>query len=421
VVHGTRRATAWLCTVVASIMAAHFVAGPAYACLGGYRGPDWQVGNSPLIVIGTIEKVEAGKVTSAKKHRASFESGGGESHRVPPTIATVRITRVLKGKYADAHIRIGGGPIHNSCDADWFYALKVGDQKIFILPYYPVDGEVALEWHGSMLKLVATSMIESRIARAVKFRDTHLARIRSEQPKVYAAGTQLGEDLRKAAKTWPEMNWNAQTGKPSDLYETALADLTRKLAKFDIETIRTALAIDWPADGSNPWWRNRLWKEALSEVSKSRIKEIDAVEDRWIRETLNRARVEERHIDEYLAALKKATVHGSLCFPYEPSSDWGFFHRDYAGGRGVLSTDLILRCHSYDRGAMLHAYAGTLDSSVLANIDPKRVKPWVASLNHSDDERLRWIAQRIIAQTPGADFADLVRESHPDPKKKSAE
>jgi hypothetical protein len=384
----------------------YFVAAPAHACLGGYRGPDWQVGNSPLILIGTIEKVEPGKIVSGIKYRAPFD-GGGESHRTPATIATVRITRILKGKYADAHIRIGGGPIHNSCDDDWFYDLKVGEQELFILPYYPIHGEVALEWSGSIRKLSDTSMVESRVARGVAFREAYLADLQREQPAAYATGTRLAREIRDDAKTWPEEKFDRKGNEAADFVK-ASKRLQEKLATIDVEAIRAALAFDWLADDCGYWWRRSLWREAISTIENSRAREMDVVEDQWIRRTLACAGIAKEHTDKYIAAIQKSGLHGHLCFPYQPSTDWSFFHEDYRGGAEILSTDLILRYHCYDRNAMLHAYAGDLDSSILANIFPKRVKNWVDSLYRNDDERLRWVAERIIAQSQGTDFVDLI-------------
>jgi hypothetical protein len=377
----------------------HLAAAPAHACLGGYRGADWQVGNSPLILIGTIEKVEAGKVANVERYRAPFDSSG-ESHATPPTIATVRIMRILKGKYADAHIRIGSGPIHSACDVDWFYTFKVGEQKIFILPYYPVEREVAVEWAGSIRELADTSMIESRIHRAVTFRDAYLADLQREQPKVYAAGMRLAEEIRNAAKTWPDDDRDAKTGERSAACKKALAALQEKLSKEDVEAIRAALAVDWLADDSGQWWRKWLWREALSKTEALQLQKVKAAENQWIRKTLAAAGVEKEHIDKYLASLSKSQWRGVLCFPHETPTDWGFFHHDRAVDAEILTTDLILRCQSYDRCAMLHAYAGALDASVLANIDPKRAKPWVDSLYRNDDGRLRWIAEQIIKQIP---------------------
>ncbi|MEN6457987.1 MAG: hypothetical protein ABFC63_03590 [Thermoguttaceae bacterium] len=383
------------------------MASPAWGCLGGYRGPDWQVGNSPLILIGTIEKVEAGKIANAAKYRAPFD-GGGESHRTPPTIATVRIDRIVKGRYSGSLLRIGSGPIHNSCDEDWFYAFTLGEQKLFILPYDPVDGEVALEWGGSVLELSETSMIESRVARAVAFRDTYLADLQREEPRTYAQGVRLAAEIRESAKSWPDPQRDEETGKPSDAYNKSLAELQKKLAAADVEAIRAALAIDWLADDSGHWERKQLWRDAMTAVASSRVPELDAAGERWVRKTLARAGVEKQRVENYLATVAKAKLHVHLHYPHDAPTEWSYFHYDYAGGAEILTTDFILRYHSYDRGAMLHTYAGALDSSILAKIDSKRVKPWVVSLYHNDDERLRWLAKQVIGLTPGTPFVDCV-------------
>ena len=92
-------------------------------CMAEYRSPDWQIANSPLIVDPEIEKVEDGKV--AGDQRANDVP---QPPPIKPTVATVRITRILKGSYSGACLRVGSGPMRNCAMYEVHCASRSGSR-----------------------------------------------------------------------------------------------------------------------------------------------------------------------------------------------------------------------------------------------------------------------------------------------------
>lgn len=176
----------WLEVFFVGAMGVHLAACDARACLAEYRSPDWQVAHSPLVIIGKVEKVEKGKVANAEQERGLW-SKNLNKHEPKPSIATVRIMRILKGNYPKTHVRIGSGPIRSCAFHEVHCSFHVGDQWVCILPSYPRDGAVALLWGGSVRSLRETEMVESQVARAIAYRDTYLNELQRENPKVHAA------------------------------------------------------------------------------------------------------------------------------------------------------------------------------------------------------------------------------------------
>jgi hypothetical protein len=413
--HRTHPTMMWLEVFFVGAMGVHLAACDARACLAEYRSPDWLVADSPLVIIGKVEKVEKGKVANAEQERGLWSKNLNKDEP-EPSISTVRIMRILKGNYTQTHVRIGSGPIRSCAPYEVHCSFRVGDQWVFILPSYPRDGAVALLWGRSVRSLSETEMVEAQVARAIAYRDAYLSELQRENPKVHAAAGQLAEEMRKAGKAWPEANRDKKTYEPSKEYQTAVDKLKDALAKVDVEAIRAALALDWLSEEPDPWWRKEVWVGAIEKVTESRNREIAALQRDWIRKTLTRAHVEKEYVDGYLKAAEKEDPRASLSFPPEPPWMYSYLHEKPAGG--VLSTDFILRYHSYHRGMMVPAYAGGFSAEVFTGLDPKRVRPLIASLYHSDDERLRWLANQAIGYMPGTEFADLVlddmiEEGHP--------
>ncbi|MCE9582953.1 MAG: hypothetical protein K8T20_10695 [Planctomycetes bacterium] len=71
----------------------------ARACLAEYRSVEWMAETSRLAFVGRIEKVDP------------VANGGGEYQIGVPAVATVRIVRMLRGKWRKATIEIMNGPV----------------------------------------------------------------------------------------------------------------------------------------------------------------------------------------------------------------------------------------------------------------------------------------------------------------------
>ena len=239
----------------------------AIACLAYYRSPEWQVANSPLIVIGEVEKIENGLLP-----KQPWRTGFGEgrvNEKTSVTIATVRILRILKGRYPQPLIRVGSGPIP-TCGGDEHYSFKLGEQSIYILPSDPQDGAIALRFGRSVLPLTETAMIESRVVRAIAYRAAYLDALRQQKPKVHAAAVQLANQLLVESKRWPAFAYDEKTHDYATEFKLGMTALKERLAEVDAETIIAAQAIDWINEEPNIWWRRELWDRVVCDLGKSR-------------------------------------------------------------------------------------------------------------------------------------------------------
>jgi hypothetical protein len=373
----------------------------ARGCLCHYRSPDWQVAHSPLILIGRIEKVE-------DLHPDPEMDGKGD--RTRPSLAHVRIQRILKGRYEQKTVRVRSGPIRSCSPFPCYVHFQVGDHWLFILPVYPEQGETPLMWSGSLRELRDTEMIEARIARCRAYREAYLDEIQSEQPEVFAAATALAKEMREAAKQWPAprpiIASDVETGFTEFYADPEAAEakeerLSKRLARAGVEEIRTAQALDWLRDEPRCWVRHPLWLRSLRDCVPELEEQIAAVEKRRIRKLLCHAGLEQRRIEEYLAAIgEERRFSDNLEFPV----NWPYWHDDES--KVDLTTDFIVSFHSYDRGAMFPAYVG--GSPDFCRLNPERITPIVAALWGSDDERLRLLASVVIERVPGTMFVSLV-------------
>lgn len=374
----------------------------ARGCLCHYRSPDWQVAHSPLILIGRIEKVE---------DVPPDPEMDGEGDRARPSLAHVRIQRILKGRYEQETVRVRSGPIRSCSPFPRYVHFQVGDHWLFILPVYPEQSEAPLMWGGSLRELRDTEMIEARIARCRAYRGAYLDEIHREQPEVFAAATALAKEMREAAKQWPAprpiIGPDVETGftefyADPEAAEAKEEQLSKRLARAGVEEIRTAQALDWLRDEPRCWVRHPLWLRSLRDCVSEREEQIAAVEKRRIRKLLRHAGVEQPRIEEYVAAIEEERRFSEdLEFPVS----WPYWHgRDES--KVDLTTDFIVSYHSYDRGAMFPAYVG--GSSDFSRLNPERVKPIIAALWGSDDERLRRLASGVIKRVPGTVFVNLV-------------
>jgi hypothetical protein len=366
-----------------------------------YFSLDDYVVKSPLIFVGEVEKVEKGHIAPPKTRLWDVPMLQDEA-----TVGTVKVLRVLKGRYLENHVRIGSGLVHHHtmCSIGHLH-FDVGQQSLFVLPSYPKNGEVAAMLFENMLPLTDIAKIESRIARAKAFRDAYLIELQKEQPKVYAAAVQFADEMRQAATTWPQDDMDSAV--PAGWYKTGFRDLEQKVAKVDVEVIRAALAIDWLAEDPVPWSRKDVWNDIVKKINASRTTEIDESQNRWIRKTLTRAAVENEYIDKYIDALKRANRHGFMGFPFVPSSDYEFFrHRPLTAQ--ALTTDFILRCQGYFQEIELGVCRKDSKWALLPCLQPNRIKQYVAALYGDENEELRSYAQTIIGRVPGTAFVDLV-------------
>ena len=76
---------------------------------------------------------------------------------------------------------------------------------------------------------------------------------------------------------------------------------------------------------------------------------------------------------------------------------------------GCLTTDFILRYHSYDRGATLPAYAFDFPASVLKDLNPRQVNRWSPPcIEATTSGNGGGLAQQAISYVPGTECVDIV-------------
>ena len=367
----------------------------SFACLGCYYSPDWLVVHSPLILIGRIENVE--KVDPKQVPSSGYRplSDRLDPDRPGPTMAQVRVLRVLRGKYSNPIVTVYSGPIETCSPSAVHYSFKAGEELLFLLPTIPSKHGAALRYQLSLLPVSKTHMIESRLTRARQYQADYLAEMERERPQTYLTARKLVEQMRQVSPKWPELTRvpvnhmpGHFTDEEGEAFKSAKETLVKDLAGIEVEAIRTADAIDWLSDDSTCWSRHPLWGRALWDLAQARGKEAATAERARIRRELVRNGVEQGQIDRYLADIPDSDLAFSLGFP--PHAPYS--HRKHSPEN--LTTDFILRFHSYDRGAMFRDYGMRFE--VLAELDAPRVSMIIPALYGSDDQQLRVVACRAI-------------------------
>lgn len=326
--------------------------------------------------------------------------------------------RVIKGAYDDPEIRVRSGPIP-SCMGPFHVRFTVAETRIFLLRMKPARGVAQLAWQGSIRPVLDTELIEHCLLRARAVKARHLEEMKRDSPGIYAEALALRDRLREASKRWPDPEpegsefeprpavRGGRAGEPdppspptrAEMIESASEALAQELAEIDVEAIRVALAMAW-LDGAERWVGHVVWREAMRVLGDLRKDEIAAAERSSIRRTLAEASVEERHVEEYLAAIEDRDLAREIVFPHSAP----YAYRDRQSD--VLTTDLILRWHLYDRGAVFRDFG--MDFDRLATLEPERLSAVMPAMYGSADEQVHLVAYRAIEAMPGTDFFHLL-------------
>jgi hypothetical protein len=356
----------------------------ALGCLGHYHSPDSLVADSPLIVIGKIESV---KEMGSKK--CPIDRPGW-------SVASVRILRTIKGSYNKQEVDIHSGPIESCSLRPVHYRFAIGETCIFILPSYPENGESCLKYGGSLLGLEHVELVESRLNRAKSYRSKHIEDLKKTSPKVHKAAELLFNNFSKDSKEWPR-------SEEKENFEAIKEAVLKQLDGVDIKIIRTAIALDWLSDDPASWSKHPLWKSAMKELAAIRKKEVLKTRRVYIEKMLTEIGVTKKHIKGYMKSIPDSDswLDDPLTFPPRLPDPWNTKREG-----DVLTTDFILRYHSYDRGAMFPAYGMGFEQ--FATLNPARLQEIIPALFGSADERLRTVAHWAINYIPGVYFIDTV-------------
>ncbi|MHC4983113.1 MAG: hypothetical protein ACYTF6_08105 [Planctomycetota bacterium] len=399
----------------------------AKACLAHYHSVDQLVADSPLIIIGEVVATE--KMPKELAASPSLLDGGPSPPHEgdpQPAVATVRVLRVLQGSWKNKTIRIGSGPIGACSPWAAHYRFAKGDRAIYILPALPAKGYVCLRYQGSIRDIKKTEMVEQYIARARAHRSDYLAKVKDNQPDVYAAAGKLRGELVQAAKSWPQPRrvplevekdmgaekdaQGAKAGektepayweKETHLTKAATKALLEQQSEEKIETLRTLMALAWQDQESKSWTEQFVWRQAVEQLKSNRAREAAESGRAYYRDILTRAGVEKKHVDSYLKELTDRDLDDAISFPVQAPSCW---NKDFDGEQ--LTTDFILRYHLYDRGNMFQCYG--MDFEELAKLQPGRLRLILPAMLGSQDEQLSLVAYRAIEYMPGTEFVEAI-------------
>ncbi|MEK7866893.1 MAG: hypothetical protein AAB434_09450 [Planctomycetota bacterium] len=340
------------------------------ACTAGFRSTEWLALESRLIVVG--------EVTASVPAQPERSVVAGD-----PAILTVRVRRVVKGSIPGDEILVRTGPVR-SCDPDGVYhTIRVGDSGLFALVGLPREDVWQIEWTGGFRPATEASLFEAAIERARSIRNGYVDGWRRRALGVIEAASRLDERLRELSASWPadarETHWVVR--------DRLVEETSRILRGESVETISLALAVDIGEDLLRGWSGSPIWEWAIDQELSGRYGEFAAFGRARTRESLVEAGISESGIEEYMGAMEDRAFDDMFGFPFaEPG--W-----DFELPSGPLTTDLLLRHHSYDRGSALAA--SILFGHTGSWPDLSRLERVVRELIESPDRYHRWAGRWI--------------------------
>ncbi len=304
----------------------------ASACTAGYRSTEWLALESRVIVVGDV--------TATVPALAERRAVKGE-----PAILTVRVRRVVKGPIDGNVILVCTGPV-TSCGSDEVYhTIHVGASGVFALVRAPSGDTWQIEWAGGFRPAEDAALFDAAIQRAKSFQEAYVEAWTRKAPEVHEAALRLDERFRAVSATWP-MDLRRT---PQVVTERLIEDAAHILRDKTVETISLALALDVGQDLLRGWSGYLLWDLALGEAWRERRGDFSRFGRARTREALETAAVPKGDIEAYMEAMEDRSFDEMLGYPFaEPG--WNF-----ELAIGPLTTDLIVRAHSYDRGSVLAA------------------------------------------------------------------
>ena len=388
--------------------------GSAFACLAEYRSPDWEAAHAPVIFIGTVEKVEDAKPEELDAQGFLHGLLGGGKDEPKPTVATVKITRMIKGNLDVKTIKVYSGPLASCAPYDVHYTFTAGKSYVFCPDHLDAKGNAQMAGYGRMHSLSDVELIESCWNRAQVFQKAFIDAARKEHPEEFKKAQALLTAVAKQSKTWPDYpNLLRKEGEKPDAeaekaalekYDKELDDAVDKLTKTigdaSLETLRICMSLDWLTNTARPG--HSIWTRFTQNLENGKPNDFAEYEQARITKDLQALGFDAKQIKTYLAHFEVRDFRSPFGFPAEPPSPWG--NKEWEGDS--LTTDFIYRYTSYDRGAMFPAYG--MSWEVLAKLDPQKVKNVIEEMYASRDEQLRLVAYRAIERIPGTEFVDLI-------------
>ena len=243
--------------------------------------------------------------------------------------------------------------------------------------------------------------LRSRILRAKAWRAEHLEQLRKTNPKLFEAAEALNAEMRKAAEETPAPDPRDDDSSFEATHE-AVKKLTKRLGEIEPQVALEALAMDW-LDTTKGHWSGDAYSVcgcAVRDAFRDREKEVATLQKNEAERLLLRAGLSKTQVAEYVAAVDSG-FGGSLEFPLEPPDAFRLENLSPE----VATTDFILRCETYDRGAMYMLYG--MWGERLAKILPARVQDRIPSMLSSPDGDA-WVAARLVEEVKGFHFVDEI-------------
>jgi hypothetical protein len=359
----------------------------ARACILEFRSADWQVAESPLVIVATVDSVTPDPLPP--QLAATFRNG-----LIAPSTATVTIQRLLKGTSASQTLSIRCGPIRSCAPYPVHLRVEPGKSYIFLLTA-TADDAYQLAWAGSLQEMAALPSIQDSLARCEAWRAAHLARVGQESPATLQAATALDVALTNAAKEWPARTQEASTpaellhGTSDDAASTSAADaVLRRLEGATPAVVQTALAIDFGRTGG--WSRQPLGQSVVLRYSDLHTREIAALQRaEWTR-LLTAAGATPDQQRDYFARVDQEEEPLPLAFPI-PLPD------PFTRIRGEnLTTDFLLRSQGFDRGQLYFSYG--MQPDALATLNRDRIRGLLPVLLANANDHLKWAGTTAVTE-----------------------
>jgi hypothetical protein len=348
------------------------------ACILEFRSADWQVAESPLVVVATVTRVTPEAIPPQWAN--TFRNG-----LIAPSTATIRVEQALKGIAPGESFPVHCGPIRSCAPYPVHLRVEVGKSYIFLLT--PAEDGYRLAWAGSLLESSALASVQDSVARCKAWRAEYLGRVGQQSPAVLQAASALDAELTQAAKAWPAHRQEALTpaellhGTSDDPTSTAAADgLLGTLRSASPAVIQTALALDFTRPAG--WSRDPLWQDVVLRYADEHGKEIAALHQaEWVR-LLTAAGVNAEQQHTYFARIDQEGDSLPLAFPIPLPDPLTHLRGE------TLTTDFLLRAQGFDRGQLYFAYG--LQPDALATLNRDRLRSLLPTLLASTNDHLRW-------------------------------
>ena len=321
---------------------------PTRACMGCWQSMERRVLYCPLIAVGEVQKVvphaPPPPAVRTDEDLLAFDAWYEQFGDGPLTVATVNILNVLKGTRPTTPVQVlsvnrdshGGAHQHS---------FLPGERLLFLFQEAPALAKPGQPLNADIYALSMTDEVENQVLRARALPEKYLRKLSAEQPAVYASALQLTADMKKSCVAWPASKDDSAVFSNDVATCTARDRLVEKLSAYPAEVIFAARAMGWFPDQEPSWAGHAVWAEACHHYELHHKQETHAVIEKWLRNALQQAGVEQPWMNDY---LKAGLWEETLFFPVGLKSSF-----DKPPDKETLTTHLLLCQQDYFRNDLL--------------------------------------------------------------------